>query len=432
MRRLLLAAVTVALVAACGAAVPATSPTPVPTGVVASPTATPATTATPAVATVDHAVVYFARDRLPPVAAHIDGAGSGSTAEARVGSRLVALFSAVAPTGLFNTTLAVKARPGVVRIDGDLATVDFVVPLGDWGTAGSAGTRAFIQQIVYTASEEPGIRRVLITENGQQAVVGGEGVVVDHPVAREDVAGYDAATVSQSFTWRTEPRSAPVAITTRIFPEFAPAMARFVIDTGLRGVDAKASLGINIHLMRTDERAFPDLGKWTLSVAVPDARTTDPDLRVTDAAPLRAVRATNMASGVRYDIGVDDARPWRVAMTYEPLSIVVDYGGEPNAVSTNIALYQPTFGATVRPGQPMAGLIRAFEARYEYRWLDARGTVLVSDFATASLGTAEMWGVLTLAVPDLPNGPVTLELRIRSPRDGSVAESVYTALTVAR
>ncbi|HYK99448.1 MAG TPA: Gmad2 immunoglobulin-like domain-containing protein, partial [Candidatus Acidoferrales bacterium] len=150
----------------------------------------------------------------------------------------------------------------------------------------------------------------------------------------------------------------------------------------------------------------------------------------TDAAPVRAVRASNMSSGVRYDIGLDDARPWRVAMTYEPLAIVVDYGGEPNAVSANIALYQPTFGMTVIPGQPIAGLIRAFEARYEYRFVDARGTVLVDQFATASLGTAEMWGVLTLAVPELPDGPVTLELRIRSPRDGSVLESVYTALVV--
>jgi immunoglobulin-like protein involved in spore germination/sporulation and spore germination protein len=420
---------------ACGSPATVPSPTPPATPTVTTspaPTAVPTTSPTAGPSQIDHALVYFARDMLPPIAGHVAGAGQGATAEARVLSRLAALFTTEAPRGLFNTALQAKARPSAVSIAGEVVTVDFAVAGGDWGVAGSTASRAFLQQLVYTSTEEPGIRSVLITENGGQAIIGGEGIVIDHPATREDVAGYDAATVSQAFAWRTEPHSTPVAITTRVFPEFAPAMARFVIDTGLRGADAKASLGVNIRLMRNDERAFADLGKWTLSVSVPDARTTDPDVRVTDAAPIRAVRAVSMSNGVRYDLGLDDARPWRVAMSYEPLSIVIDYGGEPNAVSANIALYQPTFGATVRPGQPIAGLIRAFEARYEYRWLDARGTVLVSDFATASLGTAEMWGVLTLAVPDLPPGPVTLELRIRSPRDGSVAESVFTSVTVAR
>ncbi|HYK98983.1 MAG TPA: GerMN domain-containing protein, partial [Candidatus Acidoferrales bacterium] len=328
MRRLA-SIVAIALAASCGGATtPLPTPSPAPTATAAvlpSPTAT--ATASTAPVALDHALVYFARDRLPPVAAHLDSAGSGATPEARITTRLTALFSAAAPAGLFNTALRAKARPGAVRIDGDLATVDFAVAGGDWGIAGSANTRAFIQQVVYTATEEPGVRRVLITQNGQQAVLGGEGVVIDHAATREDVAGYDPATVAQAFAWRTEPHNVPVAITTRVLPEFAPAMTRFEIDTGLRGADAKASLGVNIRLMRTDERAFPDLSKWTLSVALPDARTSDPELRTTDAAPVRAVRASNMSSGVRYDIGLDDARPWRVAMTYEPLAIVVDYGG---------------------------------------------------------------------------------------------------------
>lgn len=124
---------------------------------------------------------------MPPVAAHVDGAGNGASADARIGSRLAALFSsAAAPAGSFNTTLGVKARPGVVRVDGDLATIDFVVPRGDWGIAGSAAIRAFIQQLVYTATEESGIRRVLITENGQRrsSVAKGSRSTVPHSARR--------------------------------------------------------------------------------------------------------------------------------------------------------------------------------------------------------------------------------------------------------
>ena len=39
--------------------------------------ASPTPSASVAPKTVDHDVVYFARDRLPPVAGHVDGAGQG-------------------------------------------------------------------------------------------------------------------------------------------------------------------------------------------------------------------------------------------------------------------------------------------------------------------------------------------------------------------
>lgn len=378
----------------------------------------------------EHAVVYLARDRLPPVAVHAESASASVTAEARIRSRLVALFSAQATSGLFNAALSSRARPERVRVDGDLATVDFAVPGGDWGVAGSTGVRAFIQQLVFTATEEPGIRRVLLTENGAQAVIGGEGVVIDHPVTREDVTGYRANAMNESLTWRTEPRP-PVTVTSHIsVDEVAPGVARFVIDTGLRGADAKASLGFTARVMRNDERAFPDLGKWVLAVSVPDARTSDDPFRAVGRTPVVAVGATSTASAVRYDIGLADQRPWRVAMLYEPLRVVVDIGGDPDAVSANIALYQPPFGARVRQGGLVSGMIRAFEARYEYRITDASGRVLVDEFATASLGTAEMWGSFSLPLPPLPTGNVSLEILLRSPKDGEVSESVFTSLAV--
>jgi hypothetical protein len=437
MGRAFLAALAAAavLLGACGPA--SVTPTATPTRSATTPTATasaaPSAAPTEAPTRLDHAVVYFARDRLPPVAAHVDGAGDGATIEARVLSRLAALFTEEAPRGLFNPALAAKARPSSVKVDADMVAVDFAVPAGDWGTAGSAGTRAFIQQLVYTATEEPGIRRLLITENGQQAIIGGEGVVIDHPATREDVAGYTVKASIDPMTWRTEPRATAVDVTARVSVDtFAPALTRFVIDTGLRGAEAKASLGFTASVMANDERSFPDLGKWVLAIKLSDARSSDDPARVVERTPLRAVRTTVTEGSVRYSLGLDDLRPWRIAMLYEPLRLVVDIGGDPDAVSANIALYRPAFGAAVRAGDEISGLVRAFEARYEYRIRDARGNVVVDDFATASLGTSEMWGGFTFAMPAAPTGGASIEILLRSPKDGSVSESVFASVEVVR
>ena len=434
MRRLVIVAVAAAFAASCGgAARPIETSSAAPTAAASerpSPSPTPAPPSVAAV--IDHAVVYFARDRMPPIAAHVDGAGSGATPDARISSRLVTLFAAKAPAGSFNVALSAKARPGTIRVDGDLVTLDFVVPRGDWGIAGSAATRSFIQQIVYTATEEVGIRRALITENGRQAVIGGEGVVIDHAVAREDVAGYAPNAMSDALMWRTDPQASPIAITSRLSVDAdVPSVARFVVDTGLRGADAKASIGFSARLMRNDERAFPELGKWVLALNLPDTRTSDDPVRLVERTPVRLVRTMTTQTGTRYELALDDQRPWRVTMLYEPLRVVVDYGGDPDAVSANIALYRPAFGSVVRSGDAISGAIRAFEARFEYRVADARGATVLDQFATASLGTAELWGSFDLRMPPLPAGSATLEILIHSPKDGSVSERVFTSFEVA-
>jgi hypothetical protein len=107
--------------------------------------------------------VYFARDRLPPVAAHVDGAAAGVTSVARTLARMRALFVAPAPAGLFNAALSSLARPLSADVADDVVTIDFAVLSGDWGVAGSATVRAFIQQLAYTATEEPTLPRALFT-----------------------------------------------------------------------------------------------------------------------------------------------------------------------------------------------------------------------------------------------------------------------------
>lgn len=140
----------------------------------------------------DHSVAYFARDFGPPVAVFLEGAGIGASPEERIRSRLAALENGPARVepDAFNVVATMRARLRSVTIAGDLVTIDYLVPGGDWGVDGSTSLRAFVQQLVFTASEEPGIVRVMITQNGEAgALIGGEGLVIDHPQTRRALLG---------------------------------------------------------------------------------------------------------------------------------------------------------------------------------------------------------------------------------------------------
>ena len=140
----------------------------------------------------DHTVAYFARDLDVPVAVFLEGAGVGVAPEERIRSRLVALENGPARVEpyAYNVVATMRARLRSVTIAGDLVTIDYHVPDDDWGVNGSASLRALVQQLVFTASEEPGIVRVMITQNGEAgAVIGGEGLVIDHPQTRRELLG---------------------------------------------------------------------------------------------------------------------------------------------------------------------------------------------------------------------------------------------------
>ena len=140
----------------------------------------------------DHSVAYFAREPGLPIAVSLEGAGSGSTPEERIRSRLVALEKGPARLegDAFNVVSSMRARLRSVTIDGDLVTIDYDAPNDDWGINGSVALRALVQQLVFTASEEPGIVRVMITQNGEAgAIIGGEGLVIDRPQSRRELLG---------------------------------------------------------------------------------------------------------------------------------------------------------------------------------------------------------------------------------------------------
>lgn len=81
--------------------------------------------------------------------------------------------------------------PGVkilkISRQGPIAIIDFNGELENYG-GGSARLRGMIAQIVYTATEIPGIEKVWIWVEGRKEVVmGGEGLVLDHPLSRQEV-----------------------------------------------------------------------------------------------------------------------------------------------------------------------------------------------------------------------------------------------------
>jgi len=423
-----LAALALVVGGACGSTSVSPTPSPGPTSTL---TTTPSASPAPVVT---HDVVYFARDRLPPVGAHVVGAGAGATAELRIRSRLNALFTASAPAGLFNVARTVKARPAAVTLDSADAIVDFAVPNDDWGTAGSAGTRAFIQQLVYTITEEPGIERALITQNGgQMAIVGGEGVVVDHPAGRLDVAGFTVppSVVSvRSFEGDVVPVTPTAEIASRYsVDEVAPALARLVVELTRPGSDRHWLPTFDVSLA-LDGAALG--GKRELRLTVFDGIDTASDT-IVDRTPLRRLKIES-ASEPRmtvYRLALDDLRPWRVGVAFDPVRIVLDVGGDPDAVNANVAVYRPRFGETLGQDAVVSGMTRAFEATFEYRLTDVFGRTLSTGFGMASYGTSPIWGAFEVRLGAIPSGTSNIEVFLRSPRDGEITDLVSIAVGAA-
>lgn len=80
---------------------------------------------------------------------------------------------------------AVKLRG--LKIKGNVAIVDLSRELEDYG-GGSAKVEGIVAQLVYTATEIPGIDQAwLWVEGAHEVVLGGEGLVLDRPLGRRDL-----------------------------------------------------------------------------------------------------------------------------------------------------------------------------------------------------------------------------------------------------
>lgn len=414
----------------------AASPTPSPDAS-ASPGGSPAASPTATPQGNDRIWVYFALDQLPPVGAYVRGSFDDSSAERRIASRLGALADAAAPSGLFNAFATLRTEPTVdeVRIEGDLVTVDYAVPNGDWGIGGSAATLALVQQLVYTASEEPGIRRVLITQNGGQTALIDQ-AEISAPLAREEVLPYEGVKTEERIALEDDPR--PSTATTRI--EDLAGGIRFVIELKANETPEGGFWSPRVSAqLEPNEGNCP--GKSRLVIELPGAN--DPAAPagscLDGGSPLRGLglsRGIGPTPVMRYELFLDDARPWRVSL--EPgaergtMRLIVDVGGHPQAISDSVAVYGPKPGDQVSRTFTLTGTARAFEAHVAWRIKDANQREVATGFATASLGTSPVWGTFTteVKIPDNVSGVVTLEVFWPSPRDGADVGTVAIPLRV--
>jgi hypothetical protein len=415
----------------------ASSPTPSPdtTGSPAgSPTASP--TATPGT---DRIWVYFAVDQLPPVGAEVRGTFDATSAESRIASRVFELWrTRTVPNGATNVVSkigGIRDRPllggTALKVEGDLATVDFEEGAFE-GIRGAAETQALLQQLVYTITEEPGIRRALIREAGKNAEI--DQLVIDKPLTREDVLPYEGVKTEQRVELQDDPRPSETKIA---LDTSKPEVTRFTVE-----VRAKQTPEGGFWTPRMVASLVPNgsdvPGKWVLVIEL-EAATHVPTAGDTaaESSPVRSVRVTDFppsgARGSVYNLFLDDARPWRVSL--EPgqpgtMRVIVDIGGHPQAVSNGVAVYGPTPGSDVARTFTLTGTARAFEAHVAWRIKDASQREVASGFAMASIGTSPVWGTFTteVKVPANVSGNVTLEVFWPSPRDGADVDTVAIPL----
>ena len=416
-----------------GVATPDVSPSPAVTAA-SGPSAQP--TAVPASCAPELTRVFFARDQLPPVPGMVRGScGGGSGVVDQISQRLTALLGARPedwPSGAFNATgqLPAGGRQSTtstrIDVNGDLATVELGVDPG-WAARGAAQSQALVQQLIYTITDVPAIRRVRLKDLGKQTFTIDQ-LVVDQPLTREDVSGYTVP-AEKSLTIDGEQRAA-TAMATVANEAVAPALGRLAIElrpaTPVQG--GFWSTALRAELLPTTPASEQ---KWVLAVTLPGV--TDPaagslvgagSLSKVEGSPIRALRVRREANGITYELYLDDARPWRIA--FEPgtngaMIVLVDIGGRPDAVSKDIAVYAPRPGAEVARTFTVSGVSRTFESTVNWRLRDSSDRVVATGFTTSVGGSGPQWGTFQFSVtaPATVTGNVTLEVLWGSPRDGS-------------
>lgn len=415
------------------AAAPA-SPTPTQAA-----TVTPVATAAPQVDVGTRMWAYFTREGLPPIGAPITAHGPTVTPDDRFATRLSSLAAAArsdTPAGTTNPLSQLGAYAGGSslsiggRLVGDLAIVELDAPKG-WGIR-DPYTRQLVQQIVYTATEEPGIRRVQLTGHGGVPLKIDQ-LVFDKILTRDDVSGYHV--LGSVETLQSAGAALPATLTSSYTVDDASSLARFVIDVARTAPAPAGTLPqFSATLMNTNMAT----GKSEIEITVPGASDASTQAANVDHSPLRwiAVGKSNTFPAQTYRLGLDDQRPWRAYVLSDPARIVVEIGGDPQSISDRIAVIAPVATATIdsRISRTISltGSARTFEANVVWRLKDSSGKQAATGHTTASLGTSALWGTFSTQIP-LPagvTGNVTLEVYEVSPKDGTELGVVSIPLIV--
>ena len=87
----------------------------------------------------------------------------------------------------YTTMIPIGVKILQVKAEKSVAIINLNRQLEEYG-GGSTKVEGIVAQLVYTATEIPGIEKAWIWVEGQRSVVlGGEGLVLDHPLGRQDV-----------------------------------------------------------------------------------------------------------------------------------------------------------------------------------------------------------------------------------------------------
>ena len=205
MRRLLsvlLAAAVLATVAVgCAPVVP---PTPTPT--IPATTGTPPATVSPAPATSTPVPaapvtvkVYFAYHEKMQPAARALPAGTTAVLKGALEALLAGPTAAEKAAGLV-TMVPAGTTLRDVTLSGHVAVVDFSAAFASGG--GSLSMTDRLAQVVYTATQFPGVTSVTLKLDGKTIkVLGGEGIMVDHPRTRKSCEGETPAILIDRPAW---------------------------------------------------------------------------------------------------------------------------------------------------------------------------------------------------------------------------------------
>ena len=205
MRRLLsvlLAAAVLATVAVgCAPVVP-----PMPTPTTPATTGTPPATVSPAPATSTPAPAapvtfkaYFAYHEKMQPAARALPAGTTAVLKGALEALLAGPTAAEKAGGLVTMVPAGTKLRGVT-LSGHVAIVDFNAAFASGG--GSLSMTDRLAQVVYTATQFPGVTSVTLKLDGKTIkVLGGEGIMVDHPRTRKSCEGETPAILIDRPAW---------------------------------------------------------------------------------------------------------------------------------------------------------------------------------------------------------------------------------------
>ncbi|HEY6959252.1 MAG TPA: Gmad2 immunoglobulin-like domain-containing protein, partial [Candidatus Limnocylindria bacterium] len=323
-----------------------------------------------------------------------------------------------------------------VKIDGDLATVGFDLPNG-WGVHGAAQAQQLVQQIVYTATEETGIRRVLVVENGKTTATIDQ-LVVNRPLTRDDVSGYAAIaqTGTTEFEGSTKLPNVTGDVVSREIVDGTLVRYTFVGSDRAHNATKTDLPPFAISFQRNDGSVPHNTGDgappaYLLTIAFHVNATGEfgavGHVERVDRSPLRLVTS----SDAFVQLGLDDARPWR-AYEPDPQHLIVEIGGDPRTVSDRIAVASPAPASAAQRSFTLSGLARTFEANVVWRVKDASGKIVANGHTTASIGTSVFWGTFSAPVtlPSSVSGNVTLEVYEVSPKDGTEQGVVSVPLVI--